>query len=102
MTLTGTLISRAPGPPDQYGGDVLVDTATSVACWFSSPTTEERLGQVFQMLTLYVPPLTPVDNVTAVDLPGLGRWEVDGAPIAHVSPRTQVPTHTTIRIRRGA
>jgi hypothetical protein len=102
MTLDGTLISRAPGPPDAFGGDVLVSTSTPVKCWFSSPQTEERLGQVFQVLTLYVPPYTPVDNITAVDLPGMGTFEVDGSPMSHVSPRTMTPTHTTIRIRRGA
>lgn len=101
MTLTGQIITRTPGPPDQYGGDVLVEAATDVLCWYSSPTTEERAGQVFQVLTLYTPPGTPLDHVTAIDLPGLGRFEVDGRPLEHVSPRTQMPTHVTIRIRRG-
>jgi hypothetical protein len=101
MTVQGTVVSRIPSGEDRYGGALLAETRTSEKCWYSNPSTEERGGQVIQTLTVYFPPDAVLDHVTALELPGLGSWEIDGGPIPHISPRTKTPTHITVRVRRG-
>lgn len=102
MTVLCTIVARVPDGTDAYGGDKVTEVESEARCWYGSPATEERGGQVFQTLIGYFGPDTVLDYVTAVDIDGLGRFEVDGTPIAHRSPRTGVATHKTVKLRRGA
>ena len=102
MTIPCSIVKRVPGGTDRYGGAVMTETSTATRCWYSSPTTEEREGQVFQAITAYFAPDADLDNVARVSIDGVGVFEVDGSPLAHRSPRTQVPTHITVRLKRGA
>lgn len=98
-----TVIASEPtGMTGTHGETVLQEAATTAKCWYSSPTTEERLGQVFTTLTVYFSPEVVLDHVTRIDIEGLGSFEVEGTPLAHMSPRTRVPTHQTVKVRAGA
>jgi hypothetical protein len=102
MTVPCEIVSRVPGAPDKYGGDTLTESRTEARCWYSSPTTEERGGQVVTAMTGYFGPDAVLDHVARVEIEGVGSFEVDGHPLAHRSPRTGVLTHQTVRLRRGA
>lgn len=102
MTVPCQVVRRIPGTPDAYGSDVMTETVTQSRCWYSSPTTDERNGVVLQFLTLYFGPDDVLDNVTRVEVEGIGSWEIDGVPLAHRSPRSGVLTHQTVKGRRAA
>ena len=97
-----TVVARTPVSVGAHGETVLQEAASTAKCWYSSPTTEERLGQVFTTLTVYFSPEVVLDHVTKIEIEGLGSYEVEGVPLAHVSPRTKVPTHQTVKVRAGA
>lgn len=102
MTVPCTVVSRVPAGLDDYGAPVLQERRTAATCWYGDPRTEEREGRVFSSLTLYFAPDVALDHVTAVEVDGVGSFEVDGQPIAHRSPRTGVPTHQTAKGRAAA
>lgn len=102
MTVPCTVVARVPAGSDAYGAPTVTEVATSERCWYSSPATEERNGQVFTSVTLYFGPDAVLDHVTRVEVEGVGSFEIDGDPLAHRSPRTGVLTHQTARGRAGA
>jgi hypothetical protein len=102
LTVPCTIVARVPSGEDAYGAPTVVEQTTAERCWYSSPTTEERNGQVFTAVTLYFGPDAVLDHITQVEVEGIGSFEIDGDPLAHRSPRTGVLTHRTARGRAGA
>lgn len=101
MTVPCVLVLRSQTGADEYGAAVVSEERVAGFCYYTAPVAEERGGQEFQSLTVYLPPDAPITGIAAIEVDG-SAFEVDGAPAAFRSPRTGAMTHRTVRVRAGA
>lgn len=111
MTLSQLLNRRAwlvdregTGKEDDYGNEETAPTRTETVCEVQQRRTDEVTeGEVSDAEWLGIfPAETELDTGDAVEVEGLGTFEVDGAPWPARNPRTQTESHVEVALRRVA
>lgn len=111
MTLTQLLNRRAwvlrrsdSGAEDDYGNPIPSEERTEVVCEVQQRRADEVTeGEVSDAEWLGVFPAgTAFDTGDAIEVEGLGTFEVDGAPWPARNPRTQTESHVEATLKRVA
>lgn len=100
------LIRRSEsGDTDDYGNDIATETIVATVCEIqqirrTEPATEGELSQG-DWVAFFLPG-TALDTSDAIEVDGLGTFELVGGPWVVRNPRTQQESHVEASLRRTA